>query len=345
MKRILCLIIVVVILSIFPVAATTVSFVETNQNTLAMNHLGPEFREYSELYLSRFIHDGIRIQGESLLYDMITSEPIAIVYDLSSGGYAIFDVRTLSVSEFSASSFNPYAKVLKNNQIPYYYGAGNYFTKKGNEYIDLYSGNVITMNQVTKSMNENAISRASILSNPDTATRALENKEKLLVTRSSYVTGGLTRALSTDWVNFKCGPTSIYNMLEFRGELMLYPTRTPIRHINYIASFTGNQVSLSSLKNGTNSYLSTAGSARRVSSCSYSFARVMAEINANRPITLGTSPFAGNDGHVNTIHGYVRTLNDHYVLYVNDSHGNNNVAYTYEITPPSHFADHVYYTN
>ena len=345
MKRILCLIIAILLLSIFPVSASTAQNGETNQSTRAMNHLRPQFRQYTELYLSRFLHDGIRTHGESFLYDMITSEPIAIVYDLSSGGYAIFDVSTLSVSEFSESSLNPYVNVLKNKQIPYYCGAGNYYTKKGSGYTDLYSGIVIPMKQLLISTNEKSCSRTSILADPEAANSVLERKERLLAMSSSYVTGSLTRQLSTDWVNGKCGPTSIYNMLEFRGELMLYPTRTPIQHINYIASFTGSTVSLSSLTSGTNSYLSMAGSARRVSSCSYSFSRVTAEINANRPITLGTSAFAGTDGHVTTIHGYVRTLDDHYVLYVNDSHGNNDVAYSYDVTPPSHFADHVYFTN
>ena len=56
-------------------------------------------------------------------------------------------------------------------------------------------------------------------------------------------------------------------------------------------------------------------------------------------------PSVGMEGHVMTIHGYVQTIGDHYVVYVNDSWGNNDVAYSYDYSPPTNFKDHVYFTN
>src|SRR5665647_2502989 len=93
-------------------------------------------------------------------------------------------------------------------------------------------------------------------------------------------------------------------MLEFRGLLMLYPTRTPTQHINHIATYTGDGVNLTSLRSGTNAYLIAAVYSQRVNSSLYSFPRIMSEINANRPLTLGIDISVGK-GHVMTIHGSV----------------------------------------
>ena len=90
------------------------------------------------------------------------------------------------------------------------------------------------------------------------AATTLSSKRSTLGLNGSDAIGNLSCALALDWVNGKCGPTSIYHMLEFRGLLMLYPTRTPTQHINHIATYTGDGVDLISLQSGTNAYLIAA---------------------------------------------------------------------------------------
>lgn len=75
---------------------------------------------------------------------------------------------------------------------------------------------------------------------------------------------------------------------------------------------------------------------------------IMSEINAGRPLTLGTSGGGlASGGHVQTVHGYynvnIVTKPYYYTIYVNNSWGKNNVAISYEDTTPSYLKDHVYF--
>ena len=160
----------------------------------------------------------------------------------------------------------------------------------------------------------------------------------------AYASGSLSGSLSTINKSGYCGPTSAHCVLKYEGKLRggAYNNTS---EIVVISTYTGVGVSIFSLTAGVQAYMDTYGISGYALWVPYSWSSVVNKINSNKPITLGTSGGGiATGGHVRTIHKYFNTGND-YLLYVNDSWGNNNVTIAYNTTysgPPSYLSDHMW---
>lgn len=262
------------------------------------------------------------------LYSPQNDNVIARLYRVGDG-YAIIGINTLNVYEYSLSSANPYSSVSGKK----YYGG--YFEYYDSNKRHIYEGYAFTP---SASLNE-------ITDKETSPTSKLHVSDEPLAMPRANARGQLNGTLSTAWINGKCGPTSAYIMLQYKG--YIDTSMTANETINYLDGLMG-PVSLSTLKSGTNKALSNWGYSVRVSSASYSFSLVKSQIDRNKPLTLGTNGGGlATDGHVQTIHGYAEQLitrsTTAYVLYVNNSWGQNNVAISYQGSAPSYLKDHIYF--
>ena len=341
MKRLLSKILVCFILLI-----TTVPIVQASPTNLSLSDLR---RDYVEKYINFVEGTTITAIAEANLLDVANSQVIAVCYSLSSGGYAIIDIQTNLIYEYSLEADSPYSRQTE----PYYYaGPNNYFVKENSSLFVHTIDNTLKANTTSVVVATTGFSdyRASINS-----VRSLEDKIADLVAAEANPTraiaqGNLTSALSTDYLNGFCGPTSMYNLLKYQGKIRNPPSPTPIDEIVIIATYTGITVSLSSLVNGTINYLQNYNVVGTVFYCNYSWAMIVNRIGMNRPITLGTNGGGlATGGHVQTVHGYYSndiptSLVYIRIIYVNNGWGSNNIAITYDNAygVPSYLKDHVY---
>lgn len=338
-KKLICCFLSIVVIS-------TLLYLPVNANEV--NYDNTEFsyyRTYTSLYLEKVAHYNAKFVREDVLYDCHTKLPTAIIYTLESG-YAIFMIEGAYVCEYSETDPNPYQSVQKDSLL-YYAGPFEYLVYSNNHFINILTNETFVPTESKNSFILNEQSSLIAETNIQDKIDALNNNS-VGTTRAVTQSKKLPRALSTSWINGYCGPTSAYNMLKYRNLVESGYTGTQL--INRISTYTGTGVSLSSLKNGINNYLSDKiNTSVRVSSCNYSFSKVVSEINAGRPLTLGTNGGGlATGGHVQTIHGYHResvgtgTI-EYFTLYVNNSWGSNNVAIAYEDSAPSYLKDHVYF--
>lgn len=305
------------------------------------------YQEYVKYYLQTNENYTPVFTGYKTLLDVDTNEPVAYCFEFNNG-YVIIDISAMSVYEYSLSTPSPYLGF--NTGELYYNGPISYYFKLDCDFVHTYA-ELDEEGNFTYTIPVNEMS--SVISGDTTLTDA-QKTERLLHKKRVYETnietiveqGSINGTLSTAWINGYCGPTSAHTMLRYLG----FTDRSREQHavIQELTSYTGVEVTLESLRNGINNYLSTHNYSARVSSCSYNFNRVKSEINNNQPLTLGTyrGGLAPGGGHVQTIHKYVVTydlINTTYKLYVNNSWGSNNVVISYENGAPSWLSDHVYY--
>ena len=322
------------------------SYAITNTTeSLESDSISPQLQalcdDYITAYMEVVVDHPSTIYNRIQLIDPYTNQVKYILYVFELG-YAIIDIVDFYVCEYSVCSSNPYLVSLESQQLYYIAPLGYYCLENGN-YRHILSNELI-------SISSQAV--PTTLLDINSMCQKINNLKSPSSTYSIAATieteRYLSSSLATDWVNGYCGPTSAYNMLKYRG--LVESGYTGQQLIYRISSYTGSSVDLTSLTNGINLYLSYAGFSNKVASTSYSFNKVMTEINANRPLTLGTNGGGlASGGHVQTIHGYYKysigTSITYYTLYVNNSWGQNGVAITYETTTPSYLKDHVYYLN
>jgi len=303
---------------------------------------------------ARYVEEFIRfIEGESVktkdvinLLDINSREVIAVCYTLSTGGYAIIDIHTNIIYEYSLDAPSPY----EGQTTPCYYdGPNNYFVESSRGIYTHTKNNLICVSATDVSTSKFSDYRESIKNISPLSEKIADLETARTNPSRAAIQGSLTSTLSTLWINNMCGPTSIHCMLKYQGKLR-NPPATGTGEITEISKYIPSALNLADFVSGTQAYLNAnkiSGTVR--SSSTYSWSLVASRINANKPITLGTSGTNGSDGHLQVIHKYYSDIippsNEQiYILYVNNSHGSNNVALAYYNTTgvPSNFVDHFY---
>lgn len=302
------------------------------------------YQEYVKYYLQANENYTPVFTGYKTLLDVDTNEPVAYCFEFNNG-YIIIDISAMSVYEYSLSTPSPYLGM--NTSALYYNGPIAYYYKLGSDYVHTYAeldeeGNftyTVPVNEMSSVISDDAILTDTQKTEKLLSMKSVYETNATVILAEGYLSGGLTTA----WLNGYCGPTAAHCMLRY----MWYTNRSLSTNevIMTIATYTGRDVTLDSLRDGMNQYLWSKGYNDTVVSCSYNFNRVMQEINSNEPLSLGQS--GSTTGHVMTIHGYKKTQSDtvttNYYLYVNNSHGSNSVTITYVNEKPSYLIDHVYF--
>ena len=343
-EKILSLVITfAIVLSFFMVAmASSIS----NDNIL---------ENYITTYFAFHENKNVTVDYVKELKSTESDDSIAVCLSLNDNtGYVIADIKTFDIYEHSLYNIEPYYEYDKNL---YYCGIGEYYYKNSTDFIHMYSGERIPVKLFSSSLlNKQAKEFYAVREEKPLSDlhQKIDKLNKLQNRKSATYSKYLTSSLATDWINGYCGPTSAYNMLKYRNLIYASASLTPTEQIQRIARYTGTGVSLSSLKNGINTYLYECGYSASVGSSSYSFNLVKTQIGKNRPLTLGTNGGGlATGGHVQTIHGYKQVYygvgsEQTITLYVNNSWGKNNIPIPYDILvegdAPSYLKDHVYYT-
>lgn len=339
------------LLSLFMALVMLISFMVAGQIPASAIEITTDnslmYQEYVKYYLQANENYTPVFTGYKTLLDVDTNVPTAYCFEFNNG-YIIIDISAMSVYEYSLSTPSPYLGF--NSAQLYYNGPIAYYFKASSDYVHTYAeldeeGNftyTIPVNEMT-----------SVISGDENLTDS-QKAEKLLSMKSVYETNAttilaeryLSGSLTTAWLDGYCGPTAAHCMLRYLGFTDRNIASTDV--IRIISTYTGQAVTISSMTNGMNNYLSDHNYNATVDWCYYDFSRVMTEINSNTPLTLGTNDggIAPGGGHVQTIHGYKKTTDGtytNYYLYINNSWGSNNVVLTYEGSKPTYLQDHVYY--
>lgn len=326
------------------------SFALTSNSLAAQNPDAFDEADSGALYVEEFIFivesTETQVTDAIDLYDITSGRVIAVCYTLSTGGYAILDIETNVIYEYSLETTSPY---YGQSKACYYAGPNNYFTEESNSLFIHTKDSSIKAKaaDITMSTSDFSDYRASIRNVTPLSKKISDLKDaKMNPTRRSPVY--LTNSLSTLNESGYCGPTSIHCVLKYQGKLR-NPPAPGSGEIIEISGYTGQTVNLASLVSGTYQYLVQNSIYGSVGSSSYNWSLVTTRILADKPITLGTSGGGlATGGHVQTIHGYnsvsVPPNLVIYTLYVNDSWGNNNITLTYDNQSgtPSYLKDHVY---
>lgn len=350
-------IIIIISMSTFTLASDASNSITLSQNTVSMLTSQSAYSQKLFKYAEDVINmiegtQDIIITKANPLYRVDNDEQFAFLCQLNIGGYAIIDIVTCEIYEYSTKSFNPYTG--KSGE-KYYCGPLQYLTKKSNKFVDTKSNKEISTSELRERVNQRGNIYPTFSNSKATIyTNLMEKEAALTAVKSTRATQKfLSSELSTSWKNGWCGPTAAYIMFEYMGKVRSN-SLAPTKEIEHIGSFVGQgSLTLSSMKKGMNNYLSTYSVGGSVASTSFSMSRIMTEINNDKPITIGGNNIVFDDGttasggHVTTCHGYYRNgsgSSAYNALYLNNGWGENYITVTFTGTyAPSYFKDHIYW--
>lgn len=247
------------------------------------------------------------------------NEVVALLFVLEDGGYIIVNTNDFSVPEFSLTDTTIYP--LDESQ-KYYNGVSNYFIKKDEKVIDLYTNREITLKEIYNSEN-NVVKYGE-------NTPYIENKViDINVKATAYKIPGIVPNYSYNPTGI-CGSTASamffrYYDTYFNGNIVPTNLETTdgiklIQHLQTFIEKNNRSSSGTDLLSGMNKYLNSRGVHLNISLFNTTLTYVTSFVGSNRPFVFGTWGASAHGDHWMTGYGYSIQGDSTYII-SNDGHG------------------------
>lgn len=314
-------------------------------------------KEYLEIFMTGSGYIDLNIKNPLPLYNNDNNIE-ALCFDLGITGYAIINVNSLEITEYSLNGKNPYSET---SEKAYYFGPFDYYSRKGDILTRIVSGSKIPFNEIKSNYKHKKVDKEEKLNSLKSIESQLAQASISMATYSYVDIGTALPTWGGIGNGYYCGldaaaiilkhydNTTTYDFvpssINLDGTLQNYLTSN-----NYIvnAGTIGTDlVSGVSPYTGLNGYLKNVVgfyySGYRSVKTSYSWSFYQSKINIGVPLIVGTTSSHPNyPSHWVVGHGYGTGYDGINRLYVNDGDHNNNVSL---VATSSYYDEFVYLVN
>ncbi len=317
MKKSICLFLVVFLLT--SQLILSVLAIDDKTNTMSL-HIRETIASFAEDVLGTDQYDAI---VEMYGFD----EQVNYLYfDFGEEGYIVYDIRNLLIAEASAVKNNVYNNLISSKI--YYNGPLSYYTKKNDQFVDLYTNKSIMVSEaVPVQINHDRINNGSLNLGGNASVRAQTDYQVTIngnLPNYSYnpngICGSTAAAMWFSYMDIYVDDNYVSDQLVTTDGMALIQDLVP--YIDGVIPGSNTD----DLRNGMQEYIDARNITKTMNSCTWDNTIFKARIAASRPVIIDLDSDPTYYEHWVVAYGYyVRKDPSISYLLVNDGHGNTGI--------------------